>query len=867
MSIQRFAWSAGVGGAVLFLAVAPAAGDEPAGKAAGALARRLLGKQADSFAFETIVPDSGRDVFEIESRGGKVVFRGNSGVSMAVGLNWYLKYYGRCDVSWCGRQLKLPDALPAVASKVRRVSWAPRRYLLNYCCFGYSLPWWDWPQWERLIDWMALNGVNMPLAVTGQEAVWQAVGRRLGLTDKQISDFLAGPPYLPFGWMGCLDGWGGPLGQSWIDRHVELQQKILARQRAFGMTPVLQGFTGHVPPGVKAKFPKAKLHSIRWIEWRTHLLDPLDPLFAKIARLFMEEQTKLFGTSHLYAADTFIEMTPPSGDLKYLGNLGRAIYDGMARTDSKAVWVLQGWAFMYQRRFWTQPRIRAFLDAVPNDRMVVLDLHCESRPMWNRTEAFCGKPWVWCNIQSFGCTVRLGGAMNRIAADLPAARRDPKAGRLVGVGFVNEGLDYNPVVYDLMFEMPWRDRPVDLAAWIAEYPRRRYGRPNADAERAWRILKDTVYNAPCRTRSIIDHVPTMRRGRGVPPYSNTSLARAWRLLLNAADDLGEADTYRFDLVNIARQMLSNHAASLHADVVGAWEAKDRSRFDKAAAAFGQFIRDLDELLATREEFLLGRCLEDAKRWGGNDAERARFEWNARRVLTLWGTGKAIRDYARKEWSGMLSGFYLKRWEWYLKELAEAMAKNRPFDSKTFYRKLWEWERDWADGKETYPPKPRGDSIAVAKKLWAKYGDPVFRPDAVSLTTGKPATCSFALPPHPARLANDGARNHTDRYWATDLTRHKEAWWQVDLESATTVGRVVVVAYYGDRRCYGFTVETSLDAKTWWMAADRRDNKKLSTAKGYTCRFPPRRVRYIRVTQTHNSANTGRHLVEVMAYEK
>jgi len=42
------------------------------------------------------------------------------------------------------------------------------------------------------------NGINQPLAVTGQEAAWQAVGRRLGMTDAEIDAFLAGPPYLPF---------------------------------------------------------------------------------------------------------------------------------------------------------------------------------------------------------------------------------------------------------------------------------------------------------------------------------------------------------------------------------------------------------------------------------------------------------------------------------------------------------------------------------------------------------------------------------------------------------------------------------------------------------------------------------------------
>jgi len=839
--------------------------DPDAPRAAHDLLKRLLPDHADRFEFRAVPPDNGRDVFEIETRDGKVVIGGNHGVAMAAGLNWYLKHHCRCHVSWCGSHLRLPNPLPEVDPKVRRASFCRWRYFLNYCCFGYSLPWWDWAQWERLIDWMALNGVNLPLAVTGQEAVWRAVCRELGLSPEQIDGFLAGPPYLPFGWMGCLDGWGGPLPQSWIDRHEGLQQKILARQRALGMRPVLQGFTGHVPPAIRERFPEARLHRIRWIEWQTYLLDPLDPLYPKIAALFMQEQAKRFGTDHLYAADTFIEMTPPSGDSTFLANLSRAIYAGMAETDPQAVWVLQGWTFFNQRRFWTQPRVRAFLGAMPDERMVVLDLFCESTPMWNRTEAFYGKPWVWCNVQNFGCTVSLGGALGRIHRDLHAARKDPASGRLAGVGFVNEGLGYNPVVYDLLFEMAWRDKPVRLDSWLADYSRHRYGRPNDGAERAWQILKETVYTGPHRTRSIIDTVPTLRPARRAP-YSNGRLAEAWRRLLGAADELGEVATYRFDLVNVARQVLSNHAAEVHGEVAAAWREEDLDGFRAAAERYRQLIRDLDELLATRREFLLGRWLEDAKRWGTTPQERARFEWNARRVLTLWGTGKAIRDYARREWSGMLTGFYLPRWQMFLDALEQSLAAGEPFDGAAFARRLLQWEDGWANRSDAYPTEPRGDSVAVAHRLWKTYGE-AFRPDAVSLTTGKPVTCSFALPPHPAHLANDGWSRSTDSYWATDVTRDKAAWWQVDLERPTTVGRVVVVGYYGDQRFYGFMVETSLDGTTWNRVADRRDNTQPSTAEGYTCRFNPHPVRYIRVTQTHNSANTGRHLVEVMAYER
>jgi len=684
------------------------------------LLKRLLPDYLDRFAFEVIPRVNGRDVFEIESNNGKIAIRGNNGVAMAMGLNWYLKHYCHCHVSWNGIQLNMPESLPDVQPRVRRTSWARYRYFLNYCCFGYSLPWYDWAQWEKLIDWMALNGINTPLSVTGQEAVWQAVCKRLGMSDEQIAAFFAGPPYLPFQWMGCLDGWGGPLPQSWIDRHEELEKKILARQRELGMTPVLQGFTGHVPAAIAKKHPDAKLYRIEWIEWQTHLLDPLDPLFAKIAKLFMAEQTRRFGTDHLYAADTFIEMTPPSGDLKDLADLSRAIYDGMAGTDPHAVWVLQGWTFSYQRSFWTQPRIEAFLGAVRDDQMLVLDLFCETRPMWSETEAFFGKPWVWCNIQNFGCTPFWGGALPRINQDPHASRNDAKGGQLVGLGFVNEGLGYNTVVYDLMYETAWRDEPVDLDRWILDYAHNRYGRADDEAFRAWRILKDTVYTAPFRTHSIITSTPTLDAARDLP-YSNSDLARAWEALLKASPNLGAADTYRFDLVNLARQVLSNHATTLHREVADAYKAKDLRAFKKASSRFLQLIRDLDELASKRNEFLLGRCLKDAKRWGTTGAERDRFEWNARRVLTLWGQGPRIDDYARKEWSGMFNGYYLKRLEWFLDALAQSLLEDTPYDNRAFQETLRTWMASWSDRHETYPTQPQGDSVQVAQKLWTRYG--------------------------------------------------------------------------------------------------------------------------------------------------
>jgi alpha-N-acetylglucosaminidase len=828
-----------------------------------------LPEEAKGFVVEFIPAEDGRDVFEIESRGGQIVLRGNKSVSIAAGLNWYLKDYCNCHFSLKGRQMAVPKPLPVVEPKLRRVSQDQWRYFLNYCSFGYSLPWFDWADWERLIDWMALNGVNAPLSVTGQEAVWREAGKRLGFTDADLGDFLAGPPYLPFGWMGCLDGWGGPLPRSWVERRAALQQQILARERALGMTPVLQGFTGHVPPATTRLFPDARMHKVKWIEWETLLLDPLDPLFPRFATTFLEEQRRLFGTDHLYAADTFIEMTPPSGDTNFLASIARAIYGGMSNADPNAVWVLQGWTFYNQGQFWTQPRIEAFLNAVPDSQMLVLDLFCDVTPVWNRTRGFYGKPWAWCAVQTFGDCVYIGGALNRVHSDLPSARRDPLGQNLSGIGFVNEGLDYNPIMFDYLFEQAWRSESVDLDHWVRQYARRVCGAAHPESEAAWRILQETAFTGLHQVAPAYTQAPSLTVG-GDPPYSNERLAQAWKHLLAAAHPGPVSDAFQFHLLMVTRQVLGNFSADLARQAAEAWRVKDRDRFAAASARMLELIRDLDTLLATRPEFLLGKWLADARRWGDTDAGKDRLEWNARRVITMWGQTPAIRDYSRREWSGMLGSFYLKRWEKFYEALAESLASGKAFDQAVFDRDLQRWELDWASSHASHPVSTVGDTVTVSQRLWGKY-EPVlarsYEPDSPSLTTGKPSSASSALPGHPASAANDGRKRDTNRYWATDINNDPDPWWQVDFEKPTTVGRVIVVGYFGDERRYGFTVEGSSNGTRWETLAEQRADAAVSTSEGYECRFSPRDIRYLRIRQTHNSANTGRHLVEVLAFER
>jgi len=264
----------------------------------------------------------------------------------------------------------------------------------------------SWDRWEREIDWMAMNGVNLPLAFLGQELVWQNVYELLGITSAELNGYFGGPAYLPWQRMGNVDGWPAPLPQSWMRKQKDLQIQILERMRSFGMKAVLPGFSGHVPAALKNHFPNAAITQLgSWSDGfsGTYFLDPLDPLFSKIGALLITELTRTFGTDHYYNSDPFNELVPPTNDPEYLASVARAIYSAMATTDPQAIWVLQGWFLVYtpEGNFWQPEQAEAFLTAVDTENMLILDLWAEVEPIWS-TGMFFGQKFVWNMLHNFG---------------------------------------------------------------------------------------------------------------------------------------------------------------------------------------------------------------------------------------------------------------------------------------------------------------------------------------------------------------------------------------------------------------------------------------------------------------------------------
>ena len=692
------------------------------------LAERLLpDNNSSSFVFEKLSSDS--DFFELEQAADdRIIIRGNNGVSIARGLNHYLRNYCHKSVSWCGNNLsELPVPLPPVREKVRVTASFPYRYYLNYCTYSYSMAFWDWEQWEKEIDRMALQGINMPLmAVYSQYAVWQNTLRRLNFSEDDIRKFLPGAGYEAWWLMGNLEGFGGPVTPEFIARQTDLQQKMLKRMRELGMKPVFQGFYGMVPNTLKEKFPDARIkdQGIWGTYQRPAFLDPTDPLFDKLAAIYYEEQKNLFGEAQFFGGDPFHEGGTSEGINVKLA--AQKILQAMRKVNPQAVWVLQGWQ---------HNPVKELMEGVKPGETIILDLMACERPQWggvktsmfHKPEGHWNYQWIWCALPNFGGKTGLHGKMSSYASGPVFAKHHPMGKNISGIGTAPEGIGTIPVVYDMVYDMAWRTDSIHIPQWLDNYTYYRYGTEDNNCNKAWKLLSETIYECHnelggpvesyicARPSDTIQHVSTW--GNAVMFYDPMKVVKAWDLLYQSRKRFNHSDTYEYDLTDVTRQVLSDYAKYLHERMVLASQKKDKERFMEYSGKFLNIIKDEDRLLSTRKEFMLGTWLAEAEKAGGTPEEKRRFVTNAKRLITTWtDTDSDLHDYANKEWSGLLIDFYLPRWEAYVTYKTSLLyGKKLPYPD---YSKM---EQEWVLTNSTYLSRvnPEG-TIAVVEDLYKRY---------------------------------------------------------------------------------------------------------------------------------------------------
>ena len=665
------------------------------------------------------------DFFELDQKGDKVVIRGNNYVNIATGLNWYLKYYAGIHLSWNGMTAELPESLPKVSTPVRKETNLSLRYDFNYCTYSYTMAFWDWKRWEKEIDWMALHGINLPLAVVGQECVWKNMLEKLGYSKEEINKFIAGPAFLAWWAMNNLEGWGGPNPDSWYTQQEALQKKILKRMREYGIEPVFPGYSGMVPHDANKKLGLNVTEPALWNGFtRPAFLLPTDSRFNEIASLYYKELEKLFGKANYYSMDPFHELED-AGSVDF-DAAGKAVLKAMKDVNPKATWVIQGWT--------ENPRPE-MIKNLNNGDILILDLFSECRPMWGipsiwkREKGYEQHDWLFCMIENFGGNVGLHGRMDQLLNNFYLTKNNPLAAHLKGIGLTMEGSENNPVMFELMCELPWRPERFTKEEWLKDYLFARYGVRDEKITQAWSILADGIYNCPFGNNQQGPHESIFCGRPGLNNfqasswskmqnyYDPTSTEAAARLMLEVADKYKGNNNFEYDLVDIVRQSLSDRGRIVYNQTIADFKSFDKKSFAAHSQEFLNILLAQDRLLGTRSEFRVGRWIEQARNLGTTPEEKDLYEWNARVQITTWGNrvcanDGGLRDYAHKEWNGLLKDFYYKRWAAYWQTLQDVLD-GKPMVELDYYA----MEEPWTLAHNPYASQPEGDCVSVAKEVF------------------------------------------------------------------------------------------------------------------------------------------------------
>ncbi|WP_433326246.1 alpha-N-acetylglucosaminidase TIM-barrel domain-containing protein [Spirillospora sp. CA-294931] len=689
---------------------APPSGSAPA----QAALRRLAGPRIAAQIRCEPLPGSGGEVFRISGEPGRITIAGTSPAVILTGFNWYLKYVAHGSIGWDGEQLDLPAVLPAPDRPIERRANVAHRLFGNDIWTDYTGPHWTTREWKRELDLLALHGYNEVFMPIGLEEAAHLTFQEFGYSRAEMLRWTPPPCHLAAGmWQG---GWtladGGISEKAQRDR-VRLGQKILARMRELGLTPLIPGFVGFVPDGFAERNPGARVvdrghwFGQRMLSW----LDPRTDLYQRVAARFYEIQDELFGRSTMYAMNPFTEGGTIGIPLK---EAGAGIQKALQTARPGALWQMHAWH--------ENPRPDLIQSLDPKTTLIV-DFQSDRFPAMDREKQWGGTPYAFGSVWNYGGHTTMGGNL-KVWNERYWQWRSKPGSAVVGVALSPEAGHGDALPLEFFGELAWRDGPVDFDRWFADYAHRRYGTRDGRAERAWLTLGATAYALPADGwhephDSLFGARPSLTATTAAAwsptrlRYDATRFATALDDLLAVPRALRRSSAYRYDLVSVARQVLDNHGRVLLPRIKKAYDAKDRTAFAALTTRWLDMIALADRLVGTVPAYLLGPWIAQAHAAGADTAEKARFVADAKEVLTTWGDRRLseadLHDYCNRGWNGLLGDLYHARWKRYFTTLETALSSGNPPAAIDWYAVDEAWKR----GPSGYRTLPEGSPYALA----------------------------------------------------------------------------------------------------------------------------------------------------------
>lgn len=643
--------------------------------------------------------------------------------------------------------------------------------LFNYCTYGYSFAGWSEADWDDYLAKMnklftmypQKSGVTV-LVVPGMEAVWfNVLTKYYNYTEKEAEEFLCGPCYMPWFLMGNLYGTGGPVSKHWIERQARLGQHIVKKVKEYGWKVMLPGWNGMVPPNFYSKAADRNVKAYSLGTWngfaRPYMLQPADKyivyddyehykyhyaynindFYKKFATNYYKELEAVFGApdkNQYYSIDLFHEGGYCPGDID-AAHAWEYTFQCLNTYNSSAVQVVQAWQ-------WTDNQ-KLVLSNVTKGRLLVQDMQSDISPDFG---TYGGHSAAFSVIPNFGWRT---GVFGRILKTVSSYKNNKtkfsetswipegctpdftswnNAGlyalAVLGSGVtVNSDIDILSRLYDIYKEFGCEFDDSQTAGLLRYAPVCSSNSIQGPVEAIvcacpklsqWQCstwssafpqdtVKDALHfaalyvNKPKTWAEVNAGVFTMLRecvvqGLNIAAYK---LLRKMQAEFNENGILKEWNT------------LKQQWYGLVADIETAQSLDANTDFTSLVNSFYNVIEtDYEE------------SDEDVKDYEKNWLLRN----NLKRQVTLWydksAANNGLGNYAYREYAGILSDFYLKRWKKYF-DTVETSGLNWADNNIDWVQ----FAEDWINAKSwgitnKYDGVPLSEKMSVLYDIFTKY---------------------------------------------------------------------------------------------------------------------------------------------------
>ncbi len=629
--------------------------------------RRLSPDVCDRFTTEIINKTDERDFYGYKEKDGKIHLFGTDKVCVARAFGKYLENEQNIKITLCGGENINIKSAPLPEKEFSAFIPQKLRVFGDYTFYSNEAWKWEWDKWEPFLDMLALNGINMAVNLVGNECVLFYTLMKMDYIQSAALEFISGPAFFAWQMANKFDNYLPNRSCEHLERTLELAKKVVSRMRELGIEPVLSTFSSLVPDYTQRLYGgKGMKVEEKWAGFSKTYKFSMDSVnFRRFFLKYLEIQEEYIGHADYFFCNQLCNLSvgKKKKDVQYLENCARELDRAADYFNENATLI-----------FPTENLRPEFIGRINRCKTIIFDI---DGTFHKQTNGFYGKSFVLGNSQHNNSHNSLQGDIAEVAANAYLACKE-EFENTSGVGLFPETLRQNPMFFALSFDILTEEKAIDLDSWYEKYELARYKKTDENTKERIKLYKKTCYSSEhsavpvgsafC-TRPQLNLRHTGLYDRVEPLYENANLLKIFNSLTALDCD---TDGYKYDLVNIAKQLLDNEAFFVHRDIANAYRSRNKEVFKEKTELFISLLDSADEVLCTHPLFNARCLIDELKKISQNDDELTYFTINFIACIGLWGPMKDDNqryDYAWQLLGNFLPCYQKVRWEKFFEHLS------------------------------------------------------------------------------------------------------------------------------------------------------------------------------------------------------